>query len=135
MVFCILDTHIGRLQYTCAGHPLPIVLRNGRLVPLEDAGGFPLAVVGDATYDEASVDLKPGDRVHLYSDGILEEFDAQEGEQFGTERLEQLLIRLVDQPPERAVVQVVESLTAWGGRKSFKDDVSLVILDWVGPQA
>ena len=86
MVLCVLDTHDGRLHVTSAGHPPPLLLRDGRLVDVPDAGGFPIAIMDGAEYEDCAVQLQPGDRVCLYSDGIVEQPRRPGDEQFGMTR-------------------------------------------------
>jgi sigma-B regulation protein RsbU (phosphoserine phosphatase) len=132
MILAILDTLDGRLHLTSAGHPPPLLLRGKEIIALPNAGGFPIALMDDAEYDDAVVQLKPGDRVCLCSDGVLEEPNDSD-EQFGEDRLRQLLTDFSDEPAGQWVQHAVESLAAWSGSTSFRDDVSLVMLEWLGP--
>jgi sigma-B regulation protein RsbU (phosphoserine phosphatase) len=134
MVLCVLDTHTGQLQYTCAGHFAPMLLRAGSFITLDDAGGLPLAVMDDADFDDATVALQPGDRFFLYSDGIIEQPAAAsaEREEFGAQRLEQMLLEQRDAAVDRVVASAVTTLAKWAGGKAFKDDVSLVAIEWIG---
>src|SRR5439155_6971226 len=59
MILCVLDTHDGRLHMTSAGHPPPFVLRGREAIPVPDAGGFPIAMVNDAEYEEGAIQLQP----------------------------------------------------------------------------
>src|SRR5688572_5575293 len=68
MSLCVLDTRTGRFHLTSAGHPTPLLLRDGQSSPLPDAGGFPIAVADAADYEDACVPLQAGDRVCLVSD-------------------------------------------------------------------
>src|SRR5205085_10475143 len=63
MILCVLDTHEGVLHLTCAGHPPPHLLRGKQAVAIPQAGGFPIAIVDGAEYEDGSVQLQPGDRV------------------------------------------------------------------------
>ncbi|MGY0488899.1 PP2C family protein-serine/threonine phosphatase [Streptomyces sp. WG-D5] len=69
----------ARLRWTCAGHPRPVLLRDGRAVQLPDpAGGpdLPLGVLPGTAYSAASTTLRPGDIVLMYSDGLTERRDS-----------------------------------------------------------
>ena len=131
MILAILDTHDGRLHLSSAGHPAPLLLRGKEIIPIPDAGGFPIALMDDAEYDDAVVQLKPGDRICLCSDGVLEEPNAQD-EQFGEGRLRQLLTDFSHEPAQQWVKHAVQSLATWSGAGGFRDDVSLVVLEWLG---
>jgi sigma-B regulation protein RsbU (phosphoserine phosphatase) len=134
MGLCMLDTHDGRLQITSAGHPPPLLLRGGEGSILPDAGGFPIAILDGGEYEETVIQLLPGDRVCLYSDGIIEETQPGGTEQFGASRILQSLASPGDKPPEAAVNDVVNGLAAWAGSRAFTDDVSVVVVDWLGPE-
>src|SRR5262249_47208575 len=61
------------LVYAAAGEPPPLILRDGRVKTLgETAGGLPLGVIGGEHYTEHLVQLKPGDRVFFFTDGVGE---------------------------------------------------------------
>ena len=131
----VLDTFEGCMRFSSAGHPLPLVLRGASDVPLPDVGGLPLAVMDDAEYDDAAVTLEPGDRVYLYSDGIIEQFARGSEEQFGMARLQRLLAGDAPRRGDAVVTGVIDTLTNWAGRASFDDDVSIVLVEWTGPSA
>jgi sigma-B regulation protein RsbU (phosphoserine phosphatase) len=131
MVLCVLDTLSGRVHVASAGHPPPALLRGGVIVPLPDVGGFPIAMLDDAEYEDAALQLEPGDRLCLFSDGLLEQPDPAAEEQFGRERLIRGLCSRGEAPADRAVSEVIDDLAGWAGSRSFEDDVSLVIIEWV----
>lgn len=65
----------GLLRWTCAGHPLPVLLRERRarlLDPPPGGPGMPLGVLPGETYTAAETPLHPGDVILLYSDGLIE---------------------------------------------------------------
>ena len=133
MALCVLDTLDGTLHFTSAGHPMPILLRAGQSLPLPDCGGFPIAMFDTAEYDDAVIRLAPGDRVCLVSDGILEQPDPTGEQQFGSDRLLKSMASRAGLPPEQVVAESVDDLAAWAGSSAFGDDVSLVLIDWLGP--
>lgn len=133
MILCILDTRTGQLHLTSAGHPPPLILRAGDCVACPDAGGLPIATFDDAEYEDATVQLNPGDRIILYSDGVTEQFDPAGDEQFGEERLLAFLQQHSQTPPETLVRQAVDALSAWAKVENFIDDVSIVAVEWIGP--
>jgi len=135
MILCILDTHEGRLHLTSAGHPPPFVLRGRDPVAVPDAGGLPIAVLDAADYEEACIQLQPLDRVWLYSDGVLEQTDPPGDDQFGAKRLLTSLAARADAPAERVSTDVMAELARWAGSTNFTDDVSLVVVEWLGPNA
>jgi sigma-B regulation protein RsbU (phosphoserine phosphatase) len=132
MVLAVLDTHKGRLHLAIAGHPTPFVLRGVASVPVPDVGGFPVAIVDGAEYEDGCIQLQPGDRVCLFSDGVSEQTDARGAEQFGTDRILQALVARAGRPAQQAVDEIVDELQTFAGSGNFIDDVSLVVLEWLG---
>ena len=84
--YCKIDTALGLLTYSNAGHYLPIVVHaDGSVSRLAD-GGPVLGVFCDATYEQAAVQISAGDRVVLFTDGVTEARSAAD-EEYGEERL------------------------------------------------
>jgi sigma-B regulation protein RsbU (phosphoserine phosphatase) len=131
MVLAVLDTHTGALRFSRAGHPVPLVLRRGELVSVGEAGGFPLAMVDGGEYEDVCEQLEAGDRVVLYSDGMIEQLRPGAG-QFGEKRLRSLLTLGAGSPGEELVKDAIDQLTDWAQAKGFADDVTVVVADWLG---
>jgi sigma-B regulation protein RsbU (phosphoserine phosphatase) len=132
MVLCVLDTLEGRAQIVCAGHPPPILLRAGQEQPVPDEGGFPVGIFDEAEYCDGTVQLRPGDRLCLFSDGVIEQNDCDNKEQFGRGRIASGLSRRGELPVTDAAPRLIGDLDAWAGSSSFIDDVSLVLVEWTG---
>lgn len=94
------------LDFSRAGHPLPVLLRRGEK-PLEviDAGGLPLGVLADAEFEDGRLQLQSGDLLVVYSDGI-NEAQCPTGEQFGTERIAEAII------PATSAQHAIELITS-----------------------
>jgi len=130
MVISVLDTHTGRLVLSCAGHPPPMILRNSELVPLPSQGGLPIAISDAAEYEDAFIQLNPGDRLLLFSDGLLEQSQPNGIEQFAENQLPQLLKTNASYAPEQLLTQLIDKLSTWASETTFTDDVSLVVIEW-----
>ena len=86
LFYGVLDADTRMLQYTNAGHPRPVLIReNGQAVHLENSGAL-LGVFPDWRYEDSVVQLESGDLLLLFTDGITEAA-ALGGEEFGEERL------------------------------------------------
>ena len=72
LTYLVFDPASGRLVFTNAGHPPPLVLGRGQGTYLEDGLSPPLGVGADATYTEASRSLGVGETLLLYTDGLVE---------------------------------------------------------------
>jgi phosphoserine phosphatase RsbU/P len=133
MVLFAFDTHTGRATFSRAGHPLPLLVRARAPVPLSDDGGLPLGLFDGGEYPDVALQLQPGDRLFLYSDGFLEQARPSDGKEFGEDRLRSLLVSLADTPVPQLVTRSIDALAEWAGQKRFADDMSLVVIEWAGP--
>jgi sigma-B regulation protein RsbU (phosphoserine phosphatase) len=93
----------------------------------------PPRAVDGGDYPDVALELQPGDRFFLYSDGFLEQARPSDGERFEEERLQSLLVSLADTPGPQLVTRSIDVLTEWAGGKGFVDDMSLVVIEWAGP--
>jgi len=80
----------GEMRYASAGHPSPYLIKQGAQPIMLDSSSLPLGMDPDAKYGEQTIRFAPGERLLLYTDGIIEASDAA-GEMFGFERLEREL--------------------------------------------
>lgn len=128
--YAVLDPIRRTLAYARAGHNPPRLVRNGRVVPLEEIGALPLGIIGGQRYEEARVDLKPGDLLLLYTDGITEAVsaDGAAGEMFGTQRLDRVLLDCGNAAPEACVERIRTELAAFCGNTPPADDQTLIAI-------
>ena len=120
----VLDS-ARRFSYTNAGHCEPILVRqNGECVRMNH-GGVVLGVFPDWEYREEHVDLEPGDRLVLFTDGITEIANAT-GEEFGEERLMELLRANRALDAEAIEKRVMAAIAEFSGG-NFQDDATLIV--------
>ncbi|MGZ8258807.1 MAG: PP2C family protein-serine/threonine phosphatase, partial [Methylotenera sp.] len=126
-----IDTRTGEVRYANAGHQFAYLYRSmlGRLDTLE-VGGLPLGKNEATDYEEVVTEIDLGDRLFLYTDSIVEE-ENSEGECFGYERLEELLVNQADNDIETLSDNLLESLTTHLGRHSFTDDLTIFCVEHV----
>lgn len=86
LFYGVLDSERGLFEYTNAGHLHPILMTHTGQVQRPDSGGALLGVFPDWIYEDCTVQLAPGDRLLLFTDGVTEAANAS-GEEFGEERL------------------------------------------------
>lgn len=122
--YLIVDDATGHFKYTSGGHPPAIILKkNGELKLLEKGG----TVIGlesqDSVFEEGEGVLENGDKVFLYTDGILE-LENQKGEPFGAPRFHALLKSLHKEPIGTIIQEVRQVLR--GFSNYVDDDMSLI---------
>ncbi len=122
--YAVIDTGRMRLDYCNAGHNQPLLHHRGGAAETLSEGGPVLGILPNATYACGSAELKPGDLLALYTDGITEAVDVND-EEFGEERLKALLTGQTSNAHEcRDAIVAAVSAFANG---IFCDDVTVLV--------
>lgn len=128
MVYGILNAMTGEFRYVSAGHPGPVHLSSrGKPVVLE-SHGFPIGLAAEA-YEERAIRLVAGDRLYLYSDGVLEAMDPA-GKQFGAVRLLEAIEQGRSEPLKNAVATLLGLIAQWQGPERPQDDISILAVEF-----
>jgi Stage II sporulation protein E (SpoIIE) len=123
-----LDVDNGAATILNAGHPPPLLLRDGGVSELLVPPGLPLGLVDAAHYPLHSIQLRPGDRLLLFTDGITEAHRRGEQE-FGYRRLAAMLAEQSDLKPPELVRHLTRAVTE-SCNGELSDDATVVCLDW-----
>lgn len=115
-----------RLTYCNAGHEPALLLRDGKVTPL-DVGGMVAGVLADVEYDKGVVDLEPGDLVLLYSDGVTDAMN-EHNQRFGRERLEYALQEAVDLSAAAGIDALLDRVRDHRGDCEANDDITIVMV-------
>ncbi len=126
MFFGVLSRN-GDLEYINAGHPSPLLLRNGKLAEPFTEGSTPVGLIPDADYKAACVRLETGDTLVLFSDGVTEAADPDE-QLFGIPRLRDALANLHDSPLDHLQKAVFDSVENFTRGASQADDITLLLV-------
>jgi phosphoserine phosphatase RsbU/P len=126
--YVYLDAHAKEMRYSAAAHLPMLLLRGGEVMEVQK-NGLMLAAFDFADYETAVFPLMPGDRLVMYTDGIVEAEDAKE-EQYGCDRLSELLRRSAKQAPAEVADLILDSVQEWAAKQD--DDRTLLICDYVG---
>ncbi|HEX4810397.1 MAG TPA: PP2C family protein-serine/threonine phosphatase [Bryobacteraceae bacterium] len=131
-VYAYLDEKNRIGCYSAAGHPPPLLWRNiTRTVLRLNQNGLLLGVRSNETYPEAEFSLQPGDRLLVYTDGLVEATNP-DGLEFGEVRLEQFITRNTDLRADEFAEQLLQEVLAWPGnhnRHPQSDDITIVVID------
>jgi steroid delta-isomerase-like uncharacterized protein len=121
-------TFDGRLAYSNAGHPPPLLVAGGDVRPLA-AGGPILGVFEDATFPSETLQLSPGDSVILYSDGVTEA-PSSSGEDFGMSRLVEAAGTLAGASAPDLVAGLLASVNEFTAGTTSIDDATIAVLQY-----
>jgi serine phosphatase RsbU (regulator of sigma subunit) len=122
--YAVLDIASRTLRWAQAGHFSPLIVANGASTYLAERPGAPLAFFEEQNYVSSSVDVHPGDRVLMFTDGLVER--RREHLDVGLNRLAALAATHARLPPQEFVETLAASVT-----QRF-DDLALVCVDFLG---
>ena len=131
----IFDPATGELSYVNGGHNPPLIFHaDGSAMELPRTGGIALGVAPSIQYEKKSITLLPNDIILLYSDGVTEAENA-EGEQFGMERLQQVVASSTSRHPRDLTHAVFDAVHAFAGEADQFDDITCLILQNNGKES
>ena len=128
--FGILDLKTGIITATNAGHEYPVIGKSGGGFDLiKDRHGLALAAMEGAKYRDYEIELKPGDKLLIYTDGVAEATDA-ENQLFGTDRLLDALNAKPFTSCEQTIADVTEAINAFVKEVPQFDDITMLCLQF-----
>ena len=131
--FGILDADAKKIEYVNAGHLSTLLLHPGEnVIEQLESTQVPLGIAEGLDFEAEERSVKVGDRLILYTDGIIEAPN-QAGEQFGMARFEESLLSYAERELEALVDGVIKDLGEFSGHDAFDDDVNLVVCEVVEP--
>ena len=120
------DPGTRRLTYVNAGHNVPVLRRaDGTLEKLE-VGGMPLGIASSATFETADVDLRSGDALILYTDGVVEAFN-HAGEEYGNDRWFAAIRTLTPGSAQDSLQYLMRGVDAFVGTTRQSDDITCLV--------
>ncbi len=128
-----LDPETGKGRYVNAGHQDCLLMRDCGEVEWIKSTGAPLGLMAPdiiemvAPYSEQSFELRPGDLLALFSDGVTEAHDEDDNE-FGEERLAEFLRPIRNEPADAIVDKVFREIARFAGAAPQYDDITLFII-------
>ena len=128
----VLDLKTGEFRYVNAGHELPFICKQSEgFEAYKIRAGFVLAGMEDLRYREGTLQLAPGDRIFLYTDGVPEATNGN-NELYGMERLNHILNQNIQATPEKVLEEVKADVDAFVGDAPQFDDITMLCLDYRG---
>lgn len=127
MILGLVDTQNGRIVYGQGGHNPPVLLSADGKPAYEPPGGMPLGVFEDAKFGEREIQLKPGETLLVYTDGVTEAMN-QARDLFGEERLLGALVQRASLSAEKLTECVVERVEDFVQEAERSDDITLLAI-------
>ena len=125
-VLCEYDPASRQLTYVNAGHNAPILRRaNGTFEALE-VGGLPLGIKLGAEYQTATLELRPGDALIFFTDGVVEAFN-ESGEEFGNSRWQGAIRNLPDWDAQETLQFLMKRVDEFVGATRQSDDITCLV--------
>jgi serine phosphatase RsbU (regulator of sigma subunit) len=123
--YAVYDDVRRTITYCNAGHNLPLHF-HGHEVKRWAAGGTVVGIFADSKYEQETISLSPGDLFVAYTDGIVECVN-EYGEEFGEERLIQIIQDHKEMPLEQVKESVIKAILSWKYADEQDDDMTLII--------
>jgi sigma-B regulation protein RsbU (phosphoserine phosphatase) len=128
--FGVLDPSSQTLRFSSAGHLDPYVFRaHERHIEALSSWGFPLGVKRREPFREHTVDFEPGDRLILYSDGLIEAID-DDGDPYGFERFEKTILENGHLNAEEIKKTLLGAIRKFTRNRPPEDDQTLVVVSF-----
>jgi len=130
MVYGVLDKQTQEFKFVSAGHPNVVHVPAGGKPKLIETADMAIGWIEDTEFEEHSLQLAPGDRIYLYSDGVPEAMD-HDLEEFGDDRMLESLTKSSNEPVNVSTQQLLDAVHEWCVINGPKDDVSILGIDIV----
>ena len=127
LFYGILDSRKHQMTYANAGHNRPILFRAGEKPRVFDTTGVALSLMENSQYEESIIDFHPGELLLIYSDGLTEAMNEM-NEEYGEERLVEVVNRHFLKSSEELTEVIVQSVKKFAGNRIQSDDITLVLI-------
>lgn len=129
LFYGVLHVPTRLLTYASAGHPGPICVRRDGSTRVLDSTCLPIGVDDTVPCEQDELVLDPGDRLYVYSDGVVESIDLH-GRQFGMSRLTDRLSASAEITDlDQSLSTIIRSLDDWRSQQPATDDITLLAIE------
>lgn len=131
MVYMVLNIRNGHLVYSNAAHPPPVLLKETGHLELLEEGGSIIGLGGSIPFFEGMVNLSSGDKIVLYTDGLID-YQDETGDFFGEENFYNFLKNNINLPIDKLTDKLFDALSSFGKNAKLRDDVSFLTFMYKG---
>ena len=131
LLYAVFNAEDRTVILCSAGQTQPIHLcaKTGKAELVETAGDtFPLGILEDASYEDTRLQLEPGDKVILYTDGIVEAMNEKE-EMYGFERLLQVVQAAQSMDADTLLKKILDEVDEFAGKAPQHDDLTVIVVN------
>ena len=122
----LYDPASGELTYVNAGHNAPVLRRANLTMEFLDKGGLPLGIVSSAAYETGTVSLHAGDTLVMFTDGVVEAFNAT-GEEYGNGRWLNAIRNLPSGAASQSLQFLMRGVDEFVGATRQSDDITCLV--------
>jgi serine phosphatase RsbU (regulator of sigma subunit) len=130
LVYAVLDPRQKTLTLSNAGQTQPVICSNGSSTPVyidTEGDRFPLGIIKDCDYQETQVQLKQGDTVVFYTDGVVEAMNGK-GELYGFERFLTSIEKAKELDANTLLEKLMDDVESYVGDVEQHDDLTIVVV-------
>ena len=131
LVYMLLDTEKGLLRYCNAGHQPSLLLRTDGVIEKLEKGGPMIGLNGALPFEEEEIALDPGDRIILYTDGVIE-YEKTDLNFYGEERFQMTIKKSAGLSIDALVDAIMDDLMTFGEGAPPRDDITLLAIEYRG---
>jgi serine phosphatase RsbU (regulator of sigma subunit) len=122
-----LDVSTRFLTWVNAGHNPPVLRRSGGAIEHLKEGGLPLGAFTESQYESGCAELRPGDALYVYTDGVVEALD-ESGAEYGEDRFEREVAALGTSNAAASLSRIFESVDRFAGAVPQYDDITCLVV-------
>jgi sigma-B regulation protein RsbU (phosphoserine phosphatase) len=127
MFYAEFNPAVRRLRYSNAGHNHPMVIHSDGTCEYLDRGGIPIGAFGGANYEDDIIELREGDLLFIYTDGLSEAMNENE-EEYGEKRIREFLIKQRFLQPRDIVDSIINDVRQFDPSDPPRDDTTIIAL-------
>jgi phosphoserine phosphatase RsbU/P len=131
MIYMVLNLRNGNLIYSNAAHPYPVLLNSQNKLELLKEGGSIIGLRGGIPFSEGMINLRSGDKIILYTDGLIE-YQNNKGDFYGENKFYNFLIKNINQSINNLTGDLFNELRQFGNGATLRDDISFLAFGYKG---